>query len=131
MRWSTVGGYGTMLLLCMSLLPAQSLNPIPGSVTDLSAQARLPHEFSFEQQIQAGTQSNSSAGSPFGYWHAVQIRPWVHYDGIRDLTITGSASYIYSFAVAGTTNYKHSEWRFVVFGTLKQRLAGGSLYEQL
>jgi hypothetical protein len=40
-------------------------------------------------------------------------------------------SYIYYFTVPGTSYYKHPEWRYTTFGTLKQALKGGSLYEQL
>jgi hypothetical protein len=61
----------------------------------------------------------------------MQIRPWVHYDGIPKATITGAASYIYYFTVPETSNYKHPEWRFTVFGTLRQGFSGGSLYEQV
>ena len=60
----------------------------------------------------------------------MQIRPWLHYDGIRNATLTGSASYISYFNVPGTSNYGHPEWRVTVLGTLKQPLSGGSLYEQ-
>jgi hypothetical protein len=87
--------------------------------------------FSFEQQIQAATEANSSGGSPFAYWHGVQIRPWFHYDGIPNTTLTGSAGYIDYFNVPGTSDYKHTEWRVTAMGTLKQILSKGSLYEQL
>jgi hypothetical protein len=60
----------------------------------------------------------------------LQVRPWLHYDGIRNTTLTGSASYINYFNVPGTSNYAHPEWRVTVLGTLKQPLSEGSLYEQ-
>ena len=120
-----------MLLMCGRWLAAQSVSPTPGSVLDFSAQASLPHQFSVELQIQYGTQGTSTYENPFTYSHGVQNRLWVHYDGFRDLTITASPSYIYYFAVPGTSNYKHPEWRFTVLGSLKQRFSGGSLYEQV
>jgi hypothetical protein len=91
----------------------------------------LSESFSFEQQIQNGTQGNPSNRNPFAYEHGVQIRPWIHYDGIPNTTITSAVSYVYSFTVPGTSDTKHPEWRVTAFGTLKQPLPGGSLYEQL
>jgi hypothetical protein len=87
--------------------------------------------FSFEPQIQNGVQGNSNTGNPFAYEHATQIRPWLHYNGIPDATITTAVSYIYYYTVPGTSYTKHPEWRFTTFGTLRQSLSGGSLYEQL
>jgi hypothetical protein len=55
----------------------------------------VSHQFSFEQQIQSGTQGGSANGNPFAYGHGMQARPWLHYDGIPNTTITGSMSYIY------------------------------------
>src|SRR5882672_11907323 len=70
-----------LALLAIPALHAQALSPIPGYLQDIAGQFAMPDEFSFEQQIQAGTQGNPSNGNPFGYWHGVQIRPWFHYDG--------------------------------------------------
>jgi hypothetical protein len=94
-------------------------------------QIPLTEQFSFEPQFQLGLQGNSGNGNPFAYAHALQFRPWIHYDGIPNVTVTGAMSYIYYFTVPGTSYYRHPEWRFTVFGTLKQCLKGGSLYEQL
>jgi hypothetical protein len=77
------------------------------------------------------TQGNSANGNPFAYGHAVQIRPWLHYDGIANTTVTGSMSYIDYFMVPGTSRYSHPELRFIALGNLRQVLSGGSLYEQL
>lgn len=46
----------------------------------------------------------------------MQIRPWLHYDGIPNTTITGSMSYIYNITVPGTSYYRHPEWRVTVLG---------------
>jgi hypothetical protein len=119
-----------LVLLAVPAVYAQMLSPIPGYLLDVAGQFPMPDEFSFEQQIQAGTQGNSSNGNPFGYWHGVQIRPWFHYDGLRNTTLTASASYIDYFGVPGTSNYSHPEWRVTALGTLKQHLSGGSVYEQ-
>lgn len=118
------------VLLVLPALHAQVIDPVPGSQQDIAGQFPLPAQFSFEQQIQAGTQANTSTANPFAYWHAVQIRPWLHYDGIRNATLTGGVSYIEYFYVPGTSNYAHPEWRVTAMGTLKQPLSGGSLYEQ-
>jgi hypothetical protein len=91
----------------------------------------MTETLSFEPQIQNGVQGNSTNGNPFAYEHATQIRPWLHYDGIPDATITSAISYIYYFTVPGTSYTKHPEWRFTTYGTLRQALSGGSLYEQL
>jgi hypothetical protein len=120
----------SMLLMCGRWLAAQSISPTAGAIQDFSAQAALPQQFSVEPEIQYGTQGTSIYANPFAYSHGVQNRLWVHYDGFRDLTITASPSYIYYFAVPGTSNYRHPEWRFTVLGTLKQRFWGASLYEQ-
>jgi hypothetical protein len=105
--------------------------PTPGSIQDFATQLPLPYQFSFEPQIQSGTQGGSTNANPFAYGHGMQVRPWVHYDGIPNVTITGSVSYIYSFTVPGTSNYKHPEWRVTVLGNLRQTLSSASLYEQL
>ena len=120
-----------VLLFAVSALNGQTLNPVPGFLHDLSGQFPLPADFSFEQQIQIGTQGNSASDNPFAYGHALQFRPWFHYDGIPNTTLTGSASYIQYFTVPGTSYYRHPEWRDTLMGTLKQPLHGGSLYEQL
>ena len=119
-----------LVLLAVPAVWAQMLSPIPGYLLDVAGQFPIPDEFSFEQQIQTGTQGNSGNGNPFGYWHGVQIRPWLHYDGLRNTTLTASASYIDYFSVPGTSNYSHPEWRVTTLGTLKQPLSGGSVYEQ-
>jgi hypothetical protein len=120
-----------VILFGMPALCAQSFNPVPGFVQDLTAQFPLPAEFLLEEQIQIGTQGNSETANPFGYEHALQFRPWLHYDGIPNTTVTGSVSYIYYFTVPATSYYRHPEWRDTLMGTLKQPLTGGSLYEQI
>jgi hypothetical protein len=120
-----------MLWIGVSVLTAQTLATNPGSIQNFSSPIPMPHQLSFEPEIQSGMQSNSSDGNPFAFQHAFQVRPWLHYDGIRNLTITGGPSYIYYFTVPGTSYYKHPEWRFTGFASLRQRISGGSLYEQL
>ena len=120
-----------LLLLGLNPLCGQTLDPTPGFQQDLAGQFPLPGEFSLEEQIQIGMQGNDSDGNPFAYGHALQFRPWLHYDGISNLSLTGSVSYIKYFAVPATSNYKHPEWRNTLMGTLKQPLPGGSLYEQI
>jgi hypothetical protein len=121
---------GAVLLLCARIPLAQTVSPTPGFLQDVGGQIPAPEQFSFEPQVQLGMQGTSGNGNPFAYAHGLQFRPWVHYDGIRDITVTGAVSYIY-FTVPGTSFYRHPEWRFSTFATLKQRLNGGSLYEQL
>jgi hypothetical protein len=121
----------TLVLFALPALQAQVLSPVPGSLQDVAGQFPMPGKFSFEQQIQSSTQAGSSSGNPFSYWHGVQVRPWFHYDGIRNTTLTASASYIDYFNVPGTSNYAHPEWRVTALGTLKQPLPEGSLYEQI
>ena len=99
-----------LLLFAMYELLGQTLNPVPGFLQDVSGQFPLPAEFSLEQQIQIGTQGNSTNDNPFAYGHALQFRPWLHCDGIPNTTLTGSASYIYYFTVPGTSYYRHPEW---------------------
>ncbi len=122
---------GAVLLICTQPLPAQTVSPTPGYIQDASGQIPLREEFSFEPQFQLGLQGNSGNGNPYAYAHALQFRPWIHYDGIANLVITGAVSYIYYFTVPGTSYYRHPEWRYTTFATLKQQLDGGSLYEQL
>jgi hypothetical protein len=131
-------GKGTLFTLSIALsvfatpaLQAQTMNRVPGSIQNLSGQFPISGEFSFEQQIQVGTQGNPSNGNPFAYGHALQFRPWFHFDGIRNVTLTGSVGYIYYFTVPETSYYRHPEWRDTFMGTLKQPLHGGSLYEQI
>lgn len=120
-----------LLALSATVSRTQTLDPTPGSIQDVSTEIPLPEAFIFEQQLQNATQGNSTNHNPFALEHGSQVRPWVHYDGIPNFTITGSLSYIYSFTVPGTSSEKHPEWRATVFGTLKQGLSGGSVYEQL
>ena len=129
--WARPVVRGTMLLVCSRLLAAQTVSPTPGSIQDFATQLPLSHQFSFEQQIQSGTQGGSANGNPFAYGHGMQVRPWLHYDGIPNTTITGSMSYIYYFTVPGTSYYRHPEWRVTVLGNLRQTFSGGSLYEQV
>src|SRR3954453_3381573 len=99
-----------LLLVCVSavsgisILQGQVVSPIPGSLQDVAGQFPMPAGVSFEQQIQTGTQAVTSGGNPFAHWHAVQIRPWLHYDGIPNTTLTASASYISYFYIPGTSN---------------------------
>lgn len=120
-----------MVFACVKLLAAQTVEPTPGSIQDFAALVPLPKQFSFEQQLQSGTQGGAGSSNPFAWQHGAQIRPWVHYDGIRNVTLTGSVSYIYAFTIAGTSNYRHPEWRVTSFGTVRQALNGASLYEQV
>ena len=120
-----------LLSLADSALNGQTVNPVPGYLQDLSGQFPLSDEFSLEQQIQIGSQGNPTNDNPFAYAHGLQFRPWFHYDGIPNTTLTASVSYIYYFTVPGTDYYQHPEWRDTVIGTLKQPLHGGSIYEQV
>jgi hypothetical protein len=120
-----------LMLFLVPALHGQVVNPVPGFLLDASGQLTLPNQFLFEQQIQAGIQGNDTSNNPFDYWHAVQIRPWLHYDGIRNLTLTAGLSYIDYFNIPGSDNYAHHEWRVTAMATLNQRLSGGSLYEQV
>jgi hypothetical protein len=120
-----------VLSVCIRILDAQTISPTPGYLQDVGGQIPLPEQFSLEPQLQLGMHGNSANGNPFAYAHGLQFRPWVHYDAIANVTITGAVSYIYYFTVPGTSYDRHPEWRFTTFGTLKQLLKGGSLYEQL
>jgi hypothetical protein len=120
-----------LLLSAVSALIGQTVKPVPGFLQDLSGQVPLSDQFSLEQQIQIGSQGNSIDDNPFAYGHGLQFRPWFHYDGIPNTTLTASVSYIYYFTVPGTSYYKHPEWRDTLIGTLKQPLHGGSIYEQI
>ena len=122
---------GALLLIGVQFLLAQSVSPTPGSIQDVAVQLSLPDQFTFEQQFQSRTQGGSGTASPFAYGHGAQVRPWLHYDGIPNTTITGSVSYIYYFTVPGTSDYRHPEWRVTVLGNVKQALSGSSLYEQI
>jgi hypothetical protein len=121
----------TLLVSCMRILGAQTISPIPGFLHDVGAQIPVPEQFSFEPQVQLGMHGNSGNGNPFAYAHGLQSRLWLHYDAIANVTITSGASYLSYFTVPGTSYYRHPEWRFTTFGTVKQHLKGGSLYEQL
>jgi hypothetical protein len=125
--------YITAVALLFLVLPmhGQTLDSVPGFIQDFAGQFPLPTDFSLEQQIQIGTQGNSASGNPFAYGHALQFRPWVHYDGIPNTSLTGSVSYISYFTVPGSGYYRHPEWRDTLMATLKQPLPGGSLYEQV
>jgi hypothetical protein len=120
-----------LLLFAVPAIIGQTVTPVPGFLQDLSGQIPLPAEFSLEEQIQIGTQGNSTTGNPFAYGHALQFRPWLHYDGVHNTTLTASVSYIHYFSVPGTSYYRHAEWRDTLMGTWKQPLHGGSLYEQI
>ncbi len=120
-----------LLLFAVSALNGQTVNPVPGFLQDLSGQFPLSDQFSLEQQIQIGSQGNSTDDNPFAYGHALQFRPWLHYDGIPNTTFTVSVSYIYYFTVPGSSYYQHPEWRDTLIGTLRQPLHGGSIYEQI
>ncbi len=119
------------LLLLAAVLRGQVVDPVPGFLQDITGQFPLPAEFGFESQIQIGTQGNSTSGNPFAYGHALQFRPWLHYDGIPNTTLTAGVSYIYYFTVPATSYYQHPEWRDTLMATLKQPLPGCSLYEQV
>ena len=120
-----------LLLLIVSVSNAQTLTPTAGFLQDLAGQFPLPADFTIEQQVQIGTQSNPIIANPFAYGHGLQFRPWLHYDGIENTTLTASVSYIYYFTVPDTGYYRHTEWRNTVMATLKQPFPGSSLYEQL
>jgi hypothetical protein len=120
-----------LLLFGVSALRAQTLDPVPGFLQDIAGQTPLPAACSLEQEIQIGTQGNSTNGNPFAYAHGLQFRLWFHYDGFPYTTLTSGVSYISYFTVPGTSYYRHPEWRFTSMGTLKQPLRGGSLYEQI
>jgi hypothetical protein len=119
------------LLWFAAPLCGQTVEPVPGFIQDAAGQFPLPAKFSFEEQIQIGSQGSDTTANPFAYGHAVQIRPRIHYDGIPNTTFTGSATYIIYFTVPGTSYYRHPEWRYVLMGTRKQPLHGASLYEQI
>ncbi len=121
----------TLLLLTVFAVNAQTLAPVPGFLQDLAGQFPLTADLSLEQQFQAGTQANPATANPFAYGHGLQFRPWLHYDGIPNTTLTASVSYIYYIAVPGTRFYRHPEWRDTLMVTVKQSLKGGSLYEQI
>ncbi len=124
-------GRGAMFLICLRFLPAQSVSPTPGFLQDIGGQIPVTEQLTFEPQFQLGMQGNSGNGNPYAYAHALQFRPWIHYDGLANVTVTGAVSYIYFFTIPGTSYYRHPEWRLTTFGTLKQSLDGGSVYEQL
>jgi hypothetical protein len=126
-----LAAFAGLLWLSAGALKGQTFDPTPAFRQDLAAQFPLRADFSTEQQIQGGTQGSSTNGNPLAYGHGLQFRPWLHYDGIPLTTLTGSVSYLYYFTVPGTSFFRHPEWRYTLMGTLKQSLAGGSLYEQL
>jgi len=49
------------------------------------------------------------------------VRPWIHHDGIGNVTVTGAVTYICYIIVPGTSYYRHPEWRLTTFGALKVR----------
>jgi hypothetical protein len=99
---------GALLLIGVRFLSAQSVSPTPGSTQDVVVQVSLG-QFTFEQQFQSGTQGGFGTASPFACGDGAQVRPWLHYDGIPHMTITGAVSYIYSSRVPGACDYRHQE----------------------
>ena len=83
------------LLFYLGILDAQTISPTPGFLQDVGGQIPVAEQFSFEPQFQLGMQGNSGNGNPFAYTHGLQFRPWIHYDGVPNLTVTGAVSYIY------------------------------------
>jgi len=120
-----------LMALSASASVAQTVSPTPGSIQDVSTEIPLPENFILEPQLQNGSQGSSISGNPLAFEHGSQFRPWLHYEAIPRITLTGSLSYIYAFTVPGTSYDKHPEWRVTAFATAKQKYAGSSTYEQL
>ena len=121
----------SLLLLSIAALHGQTLNPVPGFWQDIAGKIPLPANFSIEPQLMITTQGTSTNGNPFAHPRALLFWPWLHFDGIPNLTLTACVNYIYHFAVPTTSAYQHPEWRDTLMGTLKQPMNGGSLYEQV
>jgi hypothetical protein len=92
MRWAISVARNIILLFCMRILDAQIISPTPGFLQDVGGQIPVPEQFSFEPQFQLGMQGNSGNGNPFAYTHGLQFRPWIHYDGVPNLTVTGAVN---------------------------------------
>jgi hypothetical protein len=122
--------WSAALLPCIGVLGAQTVNPTPASIQDLSSAIPVSETFSFEPQIQNGVQAIPPTAT-------LRIRTCDADSTLATLRRhPGSddylaVSYIYYFTVPGTSYTKHLEWRFTTFGTLRQSPSGGSLYEQL
>lgn len=69
-----------LVLFAIPALHAQVLSPIPGFLQDIAGQFPLPGEFILEQQIQVGTQGNSSNGKPVprSYTTDSPSCSWIH-----------------------------------------------------
>lgn len=120
-----------LLLFGVSSPRAQTLNPVPGFLQDVTGQTPLRPRAALNKRSKPVCRETSPPETHSLIGMGLQFRQWFHYDGFPYTTLTGGVTYISYFTVLGTSYHRHPEWRFTLMGTVKQPLRGGSLYEQI
>lgn len=113
--------------------PPYTLGFIPASIEETDIAFPLYDKWHLEGQadVQLVTQGSYDIHNPFAYAQRFCIRPWIVYSGFKNMKIWLGYARVKKYEIADAGNYETLEQRFIIMGTLSQKLPKGSLFEQV
>ena len=135
-KWKLVGL--ALLLLAGVRVQAQSESPyglgfIPASIEEIDLAFPLHNKWHLSTQldVQLVTQGTYTVKNPFADVQRFSLRPWIIYNGFRNVKIWLGYTDMQKYAIPEQGNYATRERRLTVMGTFAQKLPKGSLFQQV
>ena len=126
-----------LLSLCFRISaqsPApNSLGFIPASITETDFAFPLQNKWHISTQadVQLVTQGTYTVKDPWTDVQRFAIRPWIIYNGFKNLKLWLGYTQMRKYAIPEMGNYETTERRLTVMGTFAQKMPKGSLFQQV
>jgi hypothetical protein len=127
------------ILLCGAQpLKAQSAAPnslgfIPATINEIDMAFPLHNKWHLSTQadVQLVTQGTYTVKNPWADVQRFTVRPWVIYNGFKNMKIWVGYTQMKKYAIPEMGNYETTERRLTVMGTFAQKLPKGSMFQQV
>src|SRR5215467_1925188 len=113
--------------------PPNTLGFIPASISEIDMAFPLQNKWHISTQLdlQLVTQGAYDNKNPFAYAQRLTARPWIIYNGFKNMKIWLGYTDMKKYEIKSAGNYATHEQRITVMGTFAQKLPKGSMFEQL
>lgn len=106
---------------------------IPAAIaeTDVAFPLYNKWHLSGQADVQLVTQGAYTNGNPFAYAQRFVVRPWIVYEGLKNMKLWIGYARNKKYEVKEAGNYETVEQRFIFMGTYAQHLPKGTMFEQV
>jgi hypothetical protein len=122
------------LLMAQTPAPAPyTMGFVPASIAEVDVAFPIYKKWHLSGQtdIQTVTQGTYDNGNPFAYMQRFVLRPWLIYDGLKNMKLYLGYARNKKYAIEEAGNYETLERRLIVMGAFAQKMPKGTMFEQV